>query len=154
MAQSKEERRAKDRERNQTPSRKKNNKISQWKRQGIIVEGNDWKWFWEIVIATTHCQKCGKELTVDRQNTHSTRVVDHDHSIKNKPNVKYVCCHACNLNDRIDNTSGESNIGYRKDTNCWEFKKIIHGRRYCKCGFETFEEAVEYKKQFLENLLV
>ena len=154
MVQTYEEKLAKQRERNKTPAGRKVTRICQWRERGIIVEYNDWDSFYEIVIATTHCQKCGKKLTTDKKRTHATRVVDHDHSIKNKPNVKYVCCHACNINDRIDNTSGCPNIIYNKENGCWQFQKRIHGRTYRKSGFETFEEAVEYRKQFLENLLV
>ena len=156
MVMTKEERLAKDRAYKKTPKGIKSTKISDWKRQGVIVEGDDWNSFYEIFITTTHCQKgnCCKELTVDRHNTHSTRCVDHDHSIKNKPNVRYVCCHACNMIDRMDNTSGEPNISYNKRYECWLFQKRIHSRKYTKSGFKTFDEAVEYKKQFLKNLLV
>jgi len=156
MVQTYEEILAKNRARSQTPNGVKSRRISKWKYQGIIVEGDDWNWFYEIFIATTHCQKgdCGKELTTDRHLTHSTRCVDHDHEIKNEPNVRYVCCHACNMNDNSRNTSGEPNICYLKRDGCWRFEKIINGRRYTKNGFETFEEAVQYKILFLKNLLV
>ena len=156
MVQNYEEKLARERARSHTPKGIKSSRIKKWKRQGIIVEYNDWDSFYEIVIATTHCQKgnCGKELTVDRYNTHSTRCVDHDHAIKNKPNVRYVCCMACNVTDNSRNTSGYPNIYYNKRDESWLFDKKIQGKRYSKCGFKTLEEAIEYKKQFLENLSV
>ena len=156
MVWTKEERLAHRRAYHLTPKGKKSNRISCWKTQGIIVEYNDWDTFYEYVIATTHCQKenCDKELTTDKLTTHSTRVVDHDHSIKNKPNVRYVCCNACNIIEKSNNTSGEPNIIYIKKDKIWRFQKMIQGKKYWKSGFKTLEEAIQYKKQFLENLLV
>ena len=145
---------ARERAQKKTPAGRKVSRISDWKRHGVIVENDDWVSFYEIVIATTHCQKCGKELTVDRHPNHSTRCVDHDHAINNKPNVRYICCNACNVNDNSRNTSGEPNIYYIKREKCWAFQKRIHGRQYNKSGFKTIEDAIEYKKQFLENLSV
>ena len=156
MVWTKEEKAAYNREYHLTQKGKKSNRISGWKTQGIIVEYNDWDCFYEIFIATTHCQKgnCGKELTTNKLTTHSTRVVDHDHSIKNKPNVRCVCCNACNIIEKSNNTSGEPNIIYLNRDECWRFQKMIQGKKYWKSGFKTLEDAIEYKKQFLKNLLV
>jgi len=135
-----------------TPAGIKSKRISCWKNRGIRVEYNDWNYFYEIFISITECQKCGKELAVDKQRTHATRCVDHDHTINDEPNVRYICCHSCNTNDKSGNTSGEANI--HQDRKYWVFKKRIQGKEYSKSGFKTFEEAVQYKKQFLENLSV
>ena len=91
-------------------------------------------------------------LTIDKKTTHSTRVVDHDHNINERENVRAICCHACNSNDRMDNTSGEPNIYYHKQNDCWQFEKKIQGKYYSKSGFKTKQEAIDYKFEFLANL--
>ncbi len=136
----------------QSPTGRKSARISKWKNRGIIVEENDWDYFHDLFLSITICQKCKKELTIDRYPTHSTRCVDHDHNINDKPNVRMICCTACNLNDNSRNTSGEPNIYYFKPSKCWRFKKRIQGKNYCKTGFKTKQEAIDYKLNFLANL--
>ena len=154
MPQTKEERiaynKAYEKEYTQTPSGRKNRRKNNWKKQGIII--NDVDKFYDLFLSTLHCQICKKELTVDKKTTHSTRCVDHDHTITDRENVRYICCQACNVNDRADNTSGEPNISYHKRDKLWQFEKTIKGKRYYKSGFKTKEEAIAYKKEFL-NLL-
>jgi len=136
----------------QTPVRKKTMRISSWKKKGIIVE--DWDKFHELFLSITNCEKCKKELTYDKRNTHSTKCVDHDHLVNDKPNVRMICCHACNAEDKLNNTSGESNIRYRESHKCWYFEKIIQGKRYYKGLFKTKEEAINYKKVFLSQHII
>ena len=116
-----EAKKAYQKEYTQSPVGIKSRRISKWKRNGIIVE--DWDKFYDSFLATTNCQICQKELTEDRYNTHSTRAPHHDHNILDKPNVIAICCHACNANDRSDNTSGEPNISYCKRDKNWTFQK-------------------------------
>jgi len=134
----------------QTPAGKKSIRISNWKTRGIIVE--DFNIFYDSYLKITNCQLCEKYLTIDKYHTHSTRCVDHDHLINDRPNVRAICCHACNSNDKLTNTSGEPNIHYHKNNKNWTFKQIIQGKRYKKAGFKTFKDAVQYKYQFLSNL--
>ena len=133
----------------QTPQGKKSNRIARWKYNGIIVE--DYNKFYDSYIKITDCELCNKALTIDKYNTHSTRCVDHDHAINDRPNVRAVCCHACNVNDNLTNTSGEPNIYYHKLKGKWAFFKKIQGKIYTKGGFKTFKDAVQYKYQFLSN---
>ena len=136
----------------QSPAGKKSNRITSWKDQGIIVQ--DYNKLYDSFLSTTNCQKCNKELTEDRTNTHSTRCLDHDHNITDRPNFRMICCNACNANDNSRNTSGEPNISYRKDANCWRFAKKIQGTTYYKGGFKTKEEAINYKSDFLASTLL
>lgn len=145
MVQTKEERKAYD----QSPAGKKRTRKSKWKRRGIRVADNEWDCFYQYFLSITHCQICEKKLTVDKQTTHSTRCVDHDHNINDRENVRAICCHACNINDQSTNTSGEPNIYYNKTRDCWNFRKIIQGKEYSKSGFKTKEEACAYKKSFI-----
>ena len=134
----------------QSPKGKKANRKSNWKQQGIIIKNFDE--FYDLFLSTTHCQICQKKLTVDKKTTHSTRCVDHDHNITDGPNVRYICCHACNANDRSDNTSGEPNISYHKRDKLWCFEKTIKGKKYNSPGFKTKEQAIHYKYSVLHKL--
>ena len=78
-----------------SPKGKKSNKITKWKRYGIIFF--DFDLLYEIYISTTHCEFCDVELTTDRFNTSTTRCLDHDHNITNYDNVRNILCHACNV---------------------------------------------------------
>ena len=146
MPQTKEEKRLKRKAQLQTPEGNKTRKKASWKQRGIIIKNFDE--FYEKFLSTTHCQICQKELTIDRYNTHSTKCVDHDHNINDRENVRYICCNACNSNDRSDNTSGIPNISYRKDREKWCFEKTIKGKTYTKSDFKTKEEAINYKNHF------
>ena len=147
----KEERNAYMKEYRQSPSGKKSKKITSWKDQGIIVQ--DYNKLYDSFLSMTNCQLCKKELTIDKKITHSTKCLDHDHLINNRPNVRMICCHACNLNDRLTNTSGEPNIHYNKSKK-WSFYKTIQGKRYSKGGFKTKQEAIDYKLNFLLKLRI
>ena len=137
----------------QSPSGKKSSRISNWKRQGIIVDDEDWDYFYDYFLSVTDCHLCKKELTEDKRTTHSTRCVDHDHAINDRPNVRMICCNSCNSYDKSTNTSGEPNIIYWKDRNSWRFQKIIQGKKYGKSGFKTKEEAINYKHKLLASTL-
>jgi len=150
MPKTKEEKIAYNKEYNQTPNGKKCMRIGKWKQQGIII--NDVDKFYDLFLSTSHCEICKKELTVDKRTTHSTRCVDHDHNINDRENVRYICCHACNSNDNSRNTSGEPNIFIVKSIGTWRFEKSIQGKKYCKYGFKTKEEAIAYKKEFICQL--
>ena len=144
-----EERAIYDKEYKQTPVGKKSRRKADWKQQGIIIKNFDE--FYERFLSITHCQICKKKLTVDKKTTHSTKCVDHDHNITDGPNVRYICCHACNCNNNSRNTSGEPNISYRKRDK-WRFNKTIKGKTYTKSGFKTKREAIHYKYSFLHKL--
>tara|TARA_R110001599_G_scaffold333297_1_gene549212 strand:- start:8 stop:568 length:561 start_codon:yes stop_codon:yes gene_type:complete len=146
----KEDRDAYQKEYEKTPAGIKASRKSAWKRAGIIFDDVDK--FYEKFLSTTHCQICKKQLTVDKNNTHSTRCVDHDHTITDKENVRYICCLSCNCIDKTNNTSGEPNISYAKRDKRWRFQKIVKGKLYGKFGFKTKEEAIHYKYSFLHKL--
>ena len=152
MPKTKEEIRAYQKKYKQSPAGKKAQKIASWKYQGIIVEENDWDYFYDLFLSITNCQMCQKELTIDKRNTHSTKCADHDHNITDRPNVRYICCNECNVNDNSKNTSGEPNIFNTKTRGTWCFRKVIQGKYYCKYGFKTKQEAITYKKEFICQL--
>jgi hypothetical protein len=78
----------------QTENGKKKNRISDWKRQGIIY--HDYDILYDIYINTKNCDDCNCFLTQDKKTTSTTRCLDHDHSITDNENVRGVVCHSCN----------------------------------------------------------
>mgnify|MGYP003143077991 CR=1 FL=1 len=138
----------------QTPIGKKASRKNGWRRAGIIVDNNDYDTFYDHVLSITNCQLCNKELTYGKKSTHSTRCVDHDHGITDRPNVRAICCHTCNLNDQSSNKSGEPNIFYNKANKNWAFSKTTDGKKYYKSGFKTFALAVQYKYKYLSQPLL
>ena len=78
----------------QTPHGKKRNRISNWKRIGILSE--DYDALYERFIATEKCEFCGVDLSVDRYTKGTTRSLDHDHE---SGQVRGVLCHTCNRKD-------------------------------------------------------
>tara|TARA_R110002072_G_scaffold30991_1_gene96172 strand:- start:38 stop:469 length:432 start_codon:yes stop_codon:yes gene_type:complete len=94
----KEERAAYKKAYNQTANGKKSRRISDWKRHGIISA--DYNSLYERYLDCKNCEECNIELTEDKRNTSTTRCLDHDHSITDKPNVRNVLCNACNRKRR------------------------------------------------------
>ena len=73
---------------------KKNKKIYSWKKQGIIC--NDWNSFYYKFIQINYCECCYCELTSGGNNKSNTRVLDHDHNITDKENIRNILCNSCN----------------------------------------------------------
>ena len=124
----------------QTPQRKKTNRISKWKSQGM--EHDDFDYVYDIFMNTTNCDACNIELTTDRQNTSTTKCLDHDHS---NGEIRYVLCHSCNTNDNSRNTSGTPNI--YKHINGYTYQKMKNKITHSK-WFKTKEDAIAYKEQY------
>ena len=79
----------------QTPEGKKSKRIRQWEMRGLICEDTDT--LYEKYLNTTNCDNCDVELTVDRHNTSTTRMMDHDHETGLFRNV---LCLSCNTKRR------------------------------------------------------
>ena len=144
--QNKEEIAEKQKEWWQTYEGKKSHRIYKWKSRGIITD--DYDTLYEHYLKTSFCDACRVELTYDKKLTATTKVVDHDHSITDRPNFRNILCHSCNLNDRVDNTSGVPNVS--KNGTGWFYDRTTNGNRHYKY-FKTFEEACTYKIEFEEN---
>tara|TARA_R110002126_G_C10105857_1_gene466727 strand:- start:46 stop:438 length:393 start_codon:yes stop_codon:yes gene_type:complete len=75
----------------QTPAGKKAQRIGNWRKSGVICD--DWDALYEKYINTEQCELCNVELTEDKNNTSTTRCLDHDHETGLFRNV---LCLACN----------------------------------------------------------
>jgi len=82
----------------QTPEYKKLSRISGWKKQGIIT--NDYDALYDHYLKTSYCDFCKIELTYDKKRTATTKCLDHDHSITDRPNFRNILCHSCNTKRR------------------------------------------------------
>ena len=64
-------------------------RIRKWKEQGII--DGDFDLLNEVFKQQTHCWICLEEYSKTR-----IKCLEHDWSIKDDGNVRYICCHICN----------------------------------------------------------
>ena len=139
MPWTKEERAAYD----QSPAGRKKHRIKNWKNRGIICD--DYDALYDRFMSTTHCEKCSVLLTGGSCRT--GKCLDHDHDIKDRPNVRGVLCFACNSNDKCSNTSGVPNVSYYKSRDRWVYKKTVDRVPHQK-RFKTKEEAICYKYEY------
>jgi len=79
---------------NKTPKGVKAYRVRNWKKRGILSD--DYDALYERYITTENCVFCGVCLTVDKNNTKTTRCLDHDHE---SGQVRGVLCHSCNAKD-------------------------------------------------------
>ena len=82
----------------QTPQGTKVNRINNWKQRGIIC--NDFGALYDHYIKTSYCDACRVELTHDKRTTATTKCLDHDHAITDRPNFRNILCHSCNTKRR------------------------------------------------------
>ena len=76
----------------QTPKGKKLMRIQHWRTWGVIHP--DFDELYEIYLNTKNCELCNVELTEDKQNTKTTRCLDHDHETGLFRNI---LCNSCNI---------------------------------------------------------
>ena len=76
----------------ETPIGIKNRRIGVWKHRGVICDNFDE--LYEKYINTEFCEFCNVELTEDKNNTKTTRCLDHDHETGLFRNI---VCHSCNV---------------------------------------------------------
>ena len=128
-------------------------KINGWKQKGII--SIDWDKTYLLFRETKRCQnvKCNVELTTDSKTTITTKCLDHNHLIKNVPNIRAILCHSCNCINKINNKSGVSCIRWDEERKRWVYGKTVKGKQHQR-RFKYFIEAVIYKMKYeLKNNL-
>ena len=77
---------------NQKPERIKSRRIYDWKRMGLICDDMDG--LYEHYLKTTHCDECEVELTYDKNNTPTTKCLDHCHE---SGMFRNILCLSCNV---------------------------------------------------------
>ena len=82
----------------QTESGIKSYRINRWKARGIITD--DYDAMYDHYIQTSFCDECKIELTYDKHITKTTKCLDHDHTITDRPNFRNILCHPCNIRRR------------------------------------------------------
>ena len=83
---------------NQTPEGIKNWRICKWREKGIICDNFDA--MYDHYLKTSYCDFCRVELTYDKTTTATTKCLDHDHSITDRPNFRNILCNLCNIKRR------------------------------------------------------
>ena len=71
------------------------NRIGQWKHKGVICD--DFDALYDHYLKTAYCDFCRVKLTYDKYNTATTKCLDHDHTITDRPNFRNILCHSCNV---------------------------------------------------------
>ena len=138
---------------NQTYNGIRRNRIAVWKQWGIIID--DYQHYYDtIYFPATHCETCHVEFCKESRKS-NTKNLDHDHSIKDRPNVRNILCHACNSSsNRLEmyktNTSGHANI-FKTQYNTYQVRIIIRGNKTNKT-FKTLNDAINFRNEIKNNM--
>jgi len=79
----------------QTPEGIKSHRINSWKCRGVICD--NWDALYDHYTKTAYCDFCRVELSTDKERSSTTKCLDHDHSITDRPNFRNILCHKCNV---------------------------------------------------------
>ena len=74
----------------------KSRRISHWKQRGVICD--NWNAMYDHYTNTTYCDICRVELSIKKERSATTKCLDHDHTITDRPNFRNILCHCCNVN--------------------------------------------------------
>ena len=138
---------------NQTYKGIRSHRITDWKRSGIIIY--DYKHYYDtIYILATHCDKCHIEFATESF-TSTSKNLDHDHKITDRPNVRNIVCKACNSSSNrkelyINNTLGYANIHITR-CNTYKVQILIRGNKTNK-NFKTLNDAIKFRDEIKNNI--
>jgi DNA-directed RNA polymerase beta' subunit len=68
----------------------KNSKINLWKRRGVVCDNFDA--LYDHYTSTAYCDYCKVELTIDKENTSTTKCLDHCHETGLFRNILCLSC--------------------------------------------------------------
>ena len=131
---------------NQTPKRKKSNRISNWKHIGLIETQAEIDEIYNRYLESKYCEifVCSKEYTTDNK-----KCMDHCHDTNKFRNV---VCNSCNTKMNSANKSGIPNIRWNKQYKGWCYEITINGQKHSKCSKDK-AYLIEYKKDYEETYL-
>lgn len=143
-----------------------------WKPRGRHLYKNDWAWNWfnqryagavassldkhskrkTYRVVTIFGRKFGEHRLIWWLNYYDDPILDLDHEDHDTENNKIgnlrrvlPSGNAKNRPNRSDNSTGYPGVYPIKSTDKWSVKIYIHGKPKSKSGFNSFEEAKEYK---------
>jgi len=122
----------------------KKHKISGWKSSGLK---DDYDMVYDRYINSTNCEnpKCNVVYGKYGDGTGTYKCMDHDHTPGLENNFRNILCHRCNLNLKINNTSGIPNIFKHK--NSWRYERTVNGKHHQK-QFKYYCDIIVYKYLF------
>jgi len=136
MPRTEEELKKRRKELDNTPEGKMRNKILKWKFNGLVCDTQD---DYELVYFTwlysERCEECNKPYTVKK-----FKCMDHCHD---NGKFRNILCHPCNVNKRMDNTSGIPNIVWDPTSKGWQYRRTIDGKYHSKRS-----KDLEWLKQY------
>jgi len=80
------------------PEYVKARRIKDWKYMGVICDNFDA--LYNHYLKTSYCDFCKCELTCCTIKSATTKCLDHDHAITDRPNFRNILCNSCNLKRR------------------------------------------------------
>ena len=128
-------------------------RIHNWKSNGIITPIPIKDYYDTVYIPATYCEKCHIEFAKESKKS-TSKNLDHDHQITDRPNVRNIVCSACNgASNRREmqknNTSGYSNI--RKRGNTYRVKITIR-KEIINKSFKTLNDAIKFRDELKQPL--
>ena len=122
----------------------KKSKIYDWKRHGL---NDDYDMVYNRYINSTNCEnpKCNVVYGIKGDGTGTHKCMDHDHTPGLENNFRNIICCRCNVNLRMDNTSGTPNI--YKHMGGWQYRRTIVGKNHTK-KFKFYYDVIVYKYLF------
>jgi len=121
-------------------------KISDWKKNGLVDSDNDnYDKIYQRYMDTANCDLCNVVLTIGKQNTSTTKCMEHDHKTGLFRNI---VCLKCNVKIRDIETpcksnTGIKNISFVKKQKIYLYSKITNGEKVNKY-FKKLDEAICY----------
>mgnify|MGYP003659318515 CR=1 FL=1 len=137
---------------NKTYNGLRTSRIQNWKQTGIIID--DYQHYYDTVyFPAPHCQICKVEFCKEA-NTSTSKNLDHDHSIEDRPNVRNIVCHGCNNSSSRtemfkNNTSGHANI-HITPSNTYLVRIRIRKKLTSK-SFKTLNEAILFRDKIKQS---
>lgn len=100
-------------------------------------------------INQTHCECCYKPFTSLNKKT-----LDHDHTIKDKYNIRGIICHSCNHrreDKKWSNSTGERHIFRNEKGNLYDFKVFVDNEKIISKYFKTLYDACKYRDKWVNE---
>ena len=123
-----------------TPKGKKQDRISQWKFQGLI---GDYDKIYDKYLNTDKCEKC--DITLEGRGNNK-KCMDHNHITGE---FRFILCSRCNMKSQTTKVPGRSvGITFVKKKKLWKYRKMSNGITHQKM-FKNKQVLLWYKFIYL-----